>query len=80
VQGCQIFLDAIYQNGEKCIKLLLNYKMAIKYVSQKSEIYSKWISTIPKFSISRPSKIYPDWDFGLKLYVPSDSPVLESML
>jgi hypothetical protein len=30
-QGCQIFLDLIYQNGRKCIKLPLNYLMAIKY-------------------------------------------------
>jgi hypothetical protein len=30
-QGCQIFLDTIYQNGEKYTKLPLNYQMAIKY-------------------------------------------------
>jgi hypothetical protein len=25
--------------------------------------YSKWTSTMPTFSIPRPSKIYPNWDF-----------------
>jgi hypothetical protein len=29
-QGCQIFLDTIYQNGGQCPKLTLNYQMAIK--------------------------------------------------
>jgi hypothetical protein len=30
-QRCQIFHDAIYQNGEKHNKLPLNYQKAIKY-------------------------------------------------
>jgi hypothetical protein len=30
-QGCQIFLDTIYQNGEKYTKLPQHYQMAIKY-------------------------------------------------
>jgi hypothetical protein len=30
-QGCQIFLDKIYQNGRKYTKLPLNYQMSIKY-------------------------------------------------
>jgi hypothetical protein len=29
-QGCQIFLDAMYQNGGKYSKLPLNYQIAIK--------------------------------------------------
>jgi hypothetical protein len=29
-QDCQIFLDTIYQNGEKYTNLLLNYQMALK--------------------------------------------------
>jgi hypothetical protein len=33
-----------------------------------AEIYSKWSENIPTFSIPRPSKIYPNWDFGLKIY------------
>jgi hypothetical protein len=31
VQGCQIFLDTIYQNEGKCTKLPQHYQMAIKY-------------------------------------------------
>jgi hypothetical protein len=27
-----------------------------------------WLLNIPTFSIPRPSKIYPNWDFGLKIY------------
>jgi hypothetical protein len=30
-QGCQIFLDTIYQNGEKYTKFPQHYQMAIKY-------------------------------------------------
>jgi hypothetical protein len=30
---------------------------------QTAIIYSKWASNIPTFSILRPSKIYPNWDF-----------------
>jgi hypothetical protein len=30
-QGCQIFLDTIYQNERKNTKLLLNCQSAIKY-------------------------------------------------
>jgi hypothetical protein len=30
-QGCQIFLDTIYQSGEK---IYLNYQMAIKYTKR----------------------------------------------
>jgi hypothetical protein len=59
-QGCQIFLATIYQNGEKHTKLPQNYQMAIKY--------NKWLEYIPgghkipmpTFSISRPTKIYPN--------------------
>jgi hypothetical protein len=45
--GCQIFLDAIYQNGGK--SYILNYQMAIKYTNvgkiyQMAAIYSKWPS------------------------------------
>jgi hypothetical protein len=28
-----------------------------------SVIYSKWPYNIPTFSLSSPSKIYPNWDF-----------------
>jgi hypothetical protein len=38
MQGCQIFLDKIFQNGEKWTKVPLNYQMAIKYVYKMAEI------------------------------------------
>jgi hypothetical protein len=61
-QGCQIFLDTIYQNEGKYTKLPQHYQMAIKY--------TKWPYNFPNdnkihlhFSIPRPAKIYPNWDF-----------------
>jgi hypothetical protein len=30
--------------------------------------YTKWPYNIPTSSIARPSKIYPNWDFDLKIY------------
>jgi hypothetical protein len=51
-QGCQIFLDTVYQNGGKDTKLPINYQ---------------WPNNKPFFSFPRPSKIYPNWDFGLKI-------------
>jgi hypothetical protein len=31
-------------------------------------IYSKWRKNILTFSISSPSKIYTNWDLGMKIY------------
>jgi hypothetical protein len=57
MQGCQIFLDTKYQNGEKYAKLSPNghnlYQIAV--------IYSKWALNIPTFSILRASQIYTNW-------------------
>jgi hypothetical protein len=36
------------------------YEMAVKY--------SKRAYNVPSFSFPRPFKIYPNWDFGLKIY------------
>jgi hypothetical protein len=58
VQGCQIFLDLMDQNGGKYTKLFLNLQMAIKYAN---------------FSISRPSKFFPNYDFWFN-DMPSGSP------
>jgi hypothetical protein len=61
-QGCQIFRCTIYQNGENVPNEHEIYQSAIKY--------TRWpenIPNIPAFSIARPSKIYPNWDFGLKI-------------
>jgi hypothetical protein len=57
-QGCQIFLETIYQNGGKYTKLPNDHK-----VYPKAVIYSKWTKNIQSFSNLRPSKIYPNWDF-----------------
>jgi hypothetical protein len=38
--------------------------------------YTKWLQTIPTSSITRPSKIFPNWDFGLKIKVTSGNPDL----
>jgi hypothetical protein len=43
-QGCQSFLDAIYQNGRKYTKLPLKYRMAIKY--------TKWHLYVPNGHIN----------------------------
>jgi hypothetical protein len=57
-QGCQIFLAATYQNGENIPNYHKMYQMATKY--------TKWpqcTKNIPKTSISRPPKIYPNFWF-----------------
>jgi hypothetical protein len=62
VQGCQIFLCATYENGEKAIPL--NFKCA-KWPQNipNSHKIDKWTHNIPAPSIARPSKIYPNRDF-----------------
>jgi hypothetical protein len=61
-QGCQIFLDAKYQNWEKYTELLLNYQMAIKCTKWPYYIQNGQIMYQP-FSIRRPLKFYPSLDF-----------------
>jgi hypothetical protein len=41
-------------------------------------IYSKWPKNIPNFSIPRPSKIYPNWDFWFESK-PSGNPAFSGM-
>jgi hypothetical protein len=65
-QGCQIFLDTIYQNGGKYTQLPLNYQNCHK-IYHMAAIHSKRPKNIPTFSIPGPSKIYPNWVFGLKI-------------
>jgi hypothetical protein len=69
MQGCQIFLFTIYQNGlYTYTRVPLYYHVTIKY--------NKWPYNVPnahnnilKCSISRPPKIYPNcYFFGLKIY------------
>jgi hypothetical protein len=49
----RFFLLQTYQNGEKYIPNYYKlYQMAVKY-----------LKNIKTFSIPRPSKMYPNWDF-----------------
>jgi hypothetical protein len=48
--------------------------MTTKYAYQMAIIYSKWVKNIPTNSITRPSKIYPNWDFWYE-NIPSGNPV-----
>jgi hypothetical protein len=66
-QGCQIFLDTIYQKGGEYTKFATKvpngnkmYQIVVKY--------SQWPKSIPTFPIPRLSKIFPNWIFGLKTY------------
>jgi hypothetical protein len=72
-QGCQIFLGTIHQNGKYVPNNHKVYQTTPKNVYQRATKYTKWPSNIPKwniptFSIPRPSKIYPNWDFGMQIY------------
>jgi hypothetical protein len=73
VQGCQIFLDTIYQKGRKYTKLPLNYQTAIKYTKCPEYIPNVHRIGIPNFSIPRPSNIYPNWYFWFE-NIPSGNP------
>jgi hypothetical protein len=61
-QGCQIFLDKMYQNWAKiyqiATKLPKHHKMY-----QMGIIYSKWPKSKPKVFHSKALKISPNWDF-----------------
>jgi hypothetical protein len=35
--------------------------------------FTKWLQNIPTSSVERPSKIYPNWDFGFE-NIPSGNP------
>jgi hypothetical protein len=70
-QGCQIFLGTIYQN----VKNTPNDR----YIPNGNELYpittkyTRWPYNLPTSSISRPSKIYPSWDFSFE-NMPSGNP------
>jgi hypothetical protein len=70
-QGCQIFLDTIYQNGENnqlATKLPNGHTLYLMAI-----IHSIRPKNIPIYYIQRLSKIYPDWDFWFK-NIPSGNP------
>jgi hypothetical protein len=73
-QGCQIFLAAIYQNGEKYTRIATKLPNYYK-IYQMAVIYFKWLKNIPTFSITRPSKIYPSKDCWFE-NAPSGNPDL----
>jgi hypothetical protein len=58
-------LGEIHQISTKYPKGKTMYEMA--------EIYSKWSKNAPAFSVPRPSKIYPNWDFWFE-DIPSGNP------
>jgi hypothetical protein len=57
-QRCQIFLGTNIPKREKYTKWPINYIYTIYKSYQMTEKYSQW-----SFSIPRPSKFYPKWDF-----------------
>jgi hypothetical protein len=62
-----------YQNGKNITNDHKLYKDAIYYTK-----YSKWSWNITIFSIPRPSKFYPNWDFGFESK-PSGNPDLPDL-
>jgi hypothetical protein len=56
------FFDTIYQNGEIYTKLPLNYPLAIK-IPNGSKMFQMNKKNVPTFSIPKPNKTYPNWDF-----------------
>jgi hypothetical protein len=75
-QGCQIFLDKMYQNWAKiyqiATKLPKHHKMY-----QMGIIYSKWPKSKPKVFHSKALKISPNWDFWFE-NIPSGNPVVHT--
>jgi hypothetical protein len=65
IRVARFFVVQTYQNGKDVPNdhtLIPNghklYQMAVKY--------SKWSKNIPRLSIPRPFKIYPNWNFGFE--------------
>jgi hypothetical protein len=74
-QGCQIFLGAACQNGEKYanlpkIDIQNGHDISIKWPKNRP---NGLIHNRPTSSIARPSKIYPNYDFWFE-NIPSGSP------
>jgi hypothetical protein len=75
MQGCQILLYLIYQNGGKFSTLTLNTELPngnIIYVPYGSNIFQMTIE-YPNFFHSKASKIYPNLDFWFE-NMPSGNP------
>jgi hypothetical protein len=54
-------------------------QITVNYIYQMAGKYFKWSSNVTTFSIQRPSKIYPNWDFCYENQ-PSGNPGLEPIL
>jgi hypothetical protein len=57
----------MYQNGGEIHQIATKLPKGHK-MHEIAVIYFKWSQSIPNFSIPRPSKIYPNWDFGFKKF------------
>jgi pyocin large subunit-like protein len=68
IQGCQIFLDKIYQNGENIKNMPLNYQVA-KNVCARFQMAIEYTN----LSKSKVLKKYPNWEFWFK-NIPSGNP------
>jgi hypothetical protein len=67
VHGCQIFVDKIYQNGEKYTKSPINYQGAIKYTKCPKYI-PNGVTFYQLLSLQVTPKFTQSWIFGLKIY------------
>jgi hypothetical protein len=66
-QGCQIFLDTTYQNGENIPNCHLhNYQIATKLPNVR-HIFQMTIEYTKLFPLQCPAKFTQIWIFGLKL-------------
>jgi hypothetical protein len=64
-QGCQIFLDTIYQTEGKMYQITTTLPNGHK-IYQMTVKYYKWRYLILAFFILRSYEIYPNWDFGFE--------------
>jgi hypothetical protein len=72
LHGCQIFLYTKYQNGKNITNYHKRFQMSIKYT--KRQLNGPNVpKSIPTSSISRPSKIYLNFDFRFE-NIPSGNP------
>jgi hypothetical protein len=62
-QGCQIFLDTMYQNEGNYIKLPQHYQNDRKICPMTRKIFQMSIEYTSISHSNAPSKIYPNWDF-----------------
>jgi hypothetical protein len=74
-QGCQIFIGKTYQNGDEYTKLPQNVPNG-QCITQTTVKFSKCTLNIPRFSIPRSSKMYPNWDFWFE-NIPSGNPAAQ---